>query len=138
MRVTLPANTEHQQLDKLKLAELFSVQLSNEKERRFHESLLFHIELLLCQKGKHNTTGNGRPKYAGQVWSHGMHEEENTAVFLLPYEMGNPGSNRNGSNASRTDERIDTAVGEIAHNLSTDYPGTGTKGEGHKTQDDDQ
>lgn len=67
-----------------------------------------------------------------------MHQKEDAAAFLLPDEVGDAGCDRNGSDTSRADQRIDAAAGQLIHDLGTDHAAAGTEGKRHKAQKDDK
>ena len=100
--------------------------------------VLLSIVNLMRQQGEHDAAGDGRAEDAGEVWPHSMHDEKIAAVFLLPDQMGDAGSNRHRCYARRSDERIDPAVGQFAHNARAEDAGAGTAYESHEPQRDDQ
>ena len=62
------------------------------------------------QKREHDAAGDRGAEDAGEVRTHRMHQKEDAAAFLLPDEMGDAGSDRNGGDTGGTDQRIDTAA----------------------------
>ena len=66
-----------------------------------------------------------------------MHEQVVAGVVLLADFLGNTGSHRNGGNTGGTDQRVDLAVGDDAHDLAQDDAASGADTESNDAQDDD-
>ena len=68
---------------------------------------------LAPQKREHDAAGNRGTEDTGKVRPHRMHQQEDAAAFLLPDEVGNARSDRNGGDTCGTDQRIDASAGEF-------------------------
>ena len=62
---------------------------------------------MLTEESEQDTCGNGRANHAGNVRTHGMHEQEVVGIGLQAFLVGNAGCHRNGTDTGITDERVD-------------------------------
>lgn len=74
---------------------------------------------------------------AGHVGAHGMHEQVVGGVVLLADLLADAGRHRHGGHARGTDEGVDLAAGDDAHDLAQDDAARGAHTESHDAQDDD-
>lgn len=86
------------------------MQSQHQPPSKFPESHFSNPQSLASQKREHDTAGDRGAEDAGEVRTHRMHQKEDAAAFLLPDEMGDAGSDRNGGDTGGTDQRIDTAA----------------------------
>ena len=77
-----------------------------------------------------DTSGNGRADNTGNVGAHGVHEQVVAGVVLLADLLGNAGGHRHSGNTGGTNQRVDLAVGDNAHNLAQDNAASGADTEG--------
>lgn len=114
------------------------MQSQHQPPSKFPESHFSNPQSLASQKCEHDAAGDRGAEDAGEVRTHSMHQKEDAAAFLLPDEVGDAGCDRNGSDTSRADQRIDAAAGQLIHDLGTDHAAAGTEGKRHKAQKDDK
>lgn len=86
------------------------MQSQHQPPSKFPESHFSNPQSLASQKCEHDAAGDRGAEDAGEVRAHRMHQKEDAAAFLLPDEMGDAGSDRNGGDTGGTDQRIDTAA----------------------------
>lgn len=86
------------------------MQSQHQPPSKFPESHFSNPQSLASQKCEHDAAGDRGAEDAGEVRTHRMHQKEDAAAFLLPDEMGDAGSDRNGGDTSRADQGIDTAA----------------------------
>ena len=86
------------------------MQSQHQPPSKFPESHFSNPQSVASQKREHDAAGDRGAEDAGEVRPHRMHQKEDAAAFLLPDEMGNAGSDRNGGDTGGTDQRIDTAA----------------------------
>ena len=67
-----------------------------------------------------------------------MHQQEVGGIGLLTNHLGNAGSHGNGGNASGTDQRIDLALGENAHQLAQQQTAHSSELKCDKAENDDE
>ena len=90
-----------------------------------------------AKHGKQDACRHCRTDNTGNVGAHGMHEQEVARIIRLANLLGNTRRHRNSGNAGRTDERIDFALGELAHDVSKDDAAEGSEGECDEAQNND-
>ena len=74
----------------------------------------------------------------GNVRTHGVHEQEVGRIFLLAFDLSHTGSHRNGGYTGGTDQRVDLALGNPAHDVAKDDAAKGGEQECNQTQNDDK
>jgi hypothetical protein len=89
----------------------------------------------LSQEAEQDTCCYGRTDNTGNVGTHGVHEEEVAAVFLLAFLLRYAGCHRYGADTGRTDEGVNlgTFLEEQVHELGHEHTRGRTYTEGYDT-----
>ena len=84
-----------------------------------------------------NACGDSRADNAGNIRTHGVHEQEVGGILLLTDLLRDASRHRNGRNAGGTDQRIDLAACHLVHDLAEEHAEGGTHAERDQTEKDD-
>lgn len=80
---------------------------------------------------------HGGAYHAGDVRSHGMHQQEIVRVAFQADFVGDPGRHRHSRNTGRADQRVDRRAAETVHDLGHDDATGGADRKRHGTQTQD-
>ena len=87
---------------------------------------------------EHRACGDGGADDAGDVRSHGVHEEEVAGLRLRTDDLADARCHRHGGNAGRADQRVDLAARDDVHDLAEEDAARRTGDESDETEHDDE
>src|SRR5699024_6569160 len=74
----------------------------------------------------------GCTDYSGNVWSHGVHQQKVGRICFRSHFLGYTGCHRYSGYTGGTDQWVDLAVGQLAHQLAQEHASRSTEGEGYQ------
>ncbi|VTR64488.1 hypothetical protein DESC_190105 [Desulfosarcina cetonica] len=95
------------------------------------------MKFLLIEHGDKHSRSCGRADHAGQIGSHGMHDQPVVRIGLESLRLGHAGGHGHGRDACRADQGIHFLLQEAVHDFDGQYAAEGADHEVEQAQAED-